>query len=248
MHVRNHGLWLFWPWLMSRYIFFHSIFITQSLQVWSLCNHGQIKQVPKADLRPGHVIHLLPCCIRKVHGWNTCANDTKTWQMEKQKKSYLCKEPVYCSTVFGRIHYVTMFMYQMLHIDLQCTSYVHDSTLRVSTKVATIPRSSVLPSIRPSWIQSKVLCEVLGRQQWLKDAQKNASLAFRIWFLLEVGVKQSAANIDRRNRAKVRIKCHRTMSIRTASARHWHSLVIKYMGHRTNASTASNKRLKFPWF
>ena len=146
----------------------------------------------------------------------------------------------------------TMFMYQMLHIlDLQCTSYVHDSTLRVSTKVVTIPRSSVLPSIRPSWIQSKVLCEVLGRQQiWLKHAQSMRNLLLEsdfCIFLLEVGVKQSA-NIDSRNRAKVRIKCDRTTSIRTASARHWHSLVIKYMGHRTNAFTASNKRLKFPWF
>ena len=114
MHVRNHGLWLFWPWLMSRYIFFHSIFIAQSLQIWSLCDHGQIKQVPKADLRPGHVIHLLPCCIRKVYGWNTWANDTKNLANGKTTKRVTFPKSVY--TVVQFFEGYTMFMYQMLHI------------------------------------------------------------------------------------------------------------------------------------
>lgn len=89
-----------------RYIFFHSTFITQSLQIWSLCDHGQIKQVPKADLRPGHVIHLLPCCIRKIHGWNTWPTTQQPGKWKNKKELPLQRAKIYCSTVFGRIHYV----------------------------------------------------------------------------------------------------------------------------------------------
>lgn len=47
----------------------------------------------------------------------------------KTKQSYFCRERVYCSRVFGRIHYVHVSnVTYRSHIDLQCTSYVHDST------------------------------------------------------------------------------------------------------------------------
>lgn len=166
----------------------------------------------------------------------------KPGKWKNQKKSYLCKERVYCSTVFGRIHYVhvsnvTYFRFAMHFI---CSRQYLKSINQGSD--------------HPSFIGAAKYSTILDTKQgavwssWpsamIERCTKHASLAFRIWFLLEVGVKQSAANIDGRNRAKVRIKCHRTTSIRTASARHWHSLVIKYMGHRTNAFTASNKCLK----